>query len=108
MDFLVQLNSKNKIIAAYGASAKGTVLTNYCNIDNNIINYIVDDTPEKQGLFTPGNRIPIVNYSFFKNNKPDYLLLLAWNFADELINKTLDYKNTGGKYIIPIPNVKII
>ena len=73
-----------------------------------LISYVIDDTPEKQGYFTPGNHIPIVNSSYLKEQKPDYLLLLAWNFADELIAKTQEYKNSGGRYIIPIPNVRIV
>ena len=108
LDLLIKLKNQGKIIAAYGASAKGNILTNYCNISNELISYVIDDTPEKQGYFTPGNHIPIVNSSYLKEQKPDYLLLLAWNFADELIAKTQEYKNSGGRYIIPIPNVRIV
>ena len=108
MELLTQLNKKNKNVAAYGASAKGTVLSNYCGVGNNLVQYVVDDTPEKQGFLTPGSRIPIVDFSYLKKKQPDYLLLLAWNFADELMEKTQDYKNAGGKYIVPIPNVRVL
>jgi len=108
MELLTRLNKQNKNIAAYGASAKGTVLANYCGLGNNLVQYVVDDTPEKQGFLTPGSRIPIVDYSYLKKKQPDYLLLLAWNFADELMEKTQDYKNAGGKYIVPIPSVRVL
>lgn len=105
---LYQLKWQGKTIAGYGASAKGTVLTNYCGIGKDILDYIVDDTPEKQKFLTPGTHISIVDASYLKKNKPDYLLLLAWNFAEELMQKTKDYKDSGGRYIIPIPSIKII
>ncbi|MBI5065250.1 sugar nucleotide-binding protein [Candidatus Woesearchaeota archaeon] len=105
---LTKLKKQGKTIAAYGASAKGTVLLNYCGIGKDLINYVVDDTPEKQGTYTPGQHVPIVNSSMLSEQKPDYLLLLAWNFAEELMNKTQDYKNKGGKYIVPIPSVRVI
>lgn len=108
IDLLMKLKNQGKVIAAYGASAKGNVLSNFCGIDKGLIDFIIDDTPEKQGLLTPGNRIPIVPASYLKENKPDYLLLFAWNFAEELMGKTREYKNSGGRYIIPIPYVKII
>ena len=106
--FLKLLKDRGKIIMAYGASAKGTVLLNYCGIGKDYIDYIIDDTPEKQGYFAPGTHIPIVDSSYLKSKKPDYLLLLAWNFAEELIVKTQDYKNSGGRYIIPIPDIMVI
>lgn len=108
IDLLIKLKSQGKVIAAYGASAKGNVLSNFCGIGKDLIDFIVDDTPEKQGLLTPGNRIPIVSASYLNEKKPDYLLLFAWNFAEELMEKTQEYKNYGGRYIIPIPYVKII
>ena len=105
---LLRLKKQGKIIAAYGASAKGSVLTNFCRIGNAVISYIIDDTPEKQGYLAPGTHIPIVPPSYLREKEPDYLLLLAWNFADELMQRTQEYKNRGGKYIIPIPNVRIV
>ncbi len=108
VELLQRLRQQGKVIAAYGASAKGTVLMNYCGITKEMVQYVVDDTPEKQGLLTPGTHIPIVPASMLQTQKPDYLLLLAWNFADELMEKTQEYKDAGGRYIIPIPNVQII
>jgi 2-polyprenyl-3-methyl-5-hydroxy-6-metoxy-1,4-benzoquinol methylase len=105
---LKKLKEEGKRVAGFGASAKGNMLLNYCNINNEVIDYIIDETPEKQNKLTPGMKIPILAFSHLKENPPDYLLILPWNFAKEIINKTQDFKNTGGKYIIPIPEVKII
>lgn len=102
---LKQLHSEGKKVMAYGASAKGISLLNYSSIQRSWIHSIVDDTPDKQGKFTPGTRIPIVDYSHFEKEKPDYIVLLAWNFASELIGKT---KHLGAKYIVPIPEVKVL
>ncbi len=95
-------------IAAFGASAKGNTLLNACLIGANTIDYIVDDTPEKIGKFSPGTGIPIVNRSYLYKNKPDYLVILAWNFTDDILKNTAEYRESGGKYIIPIPNFRII
>ena len=102
------LKSDGAKIAAFAASAKGNTLLNACRIDSATIDYIVDDTPEKIGKFSPGNGIPIVDRSVMSANPPDYLVILAWNFAREIIESTADFAANGGKYIIPIPAFKII
>ena len=94
-----------KRVVGYGASAKGISLLNYSGIKRDWIEYIVDETPEKIGKFTPGSKIPIVDFSAFEVNKPDYILLLAWNFAAELMSKT---EHLNARYIIPMPEIKII
>ena len=83
-------------------------MLNACRIDSATIDYIVDDTPEKIGKFSPGNGIPIVDRSVMSANPPDYLVILAWNFAREIIESTADFAASGGKYIIPIPAFEII
>jgi len=108
LGLLIKLRSENKKVAAYGASAKGTVLSNYCGIDHNLVSYIIDDTPEKIGYLTPGNHIEIVPLTHLQNDTPDYLILFAWNFLEELIEKTKEYRKNGGRYIIPIPSVRVI
>jgi 2-polyprenyl-3-methyl-5-hydroxy-6-metoxy-1,4-benzoquinol methylase len=95
-------------IAAFAASAKGNTLLNACQFDAATIDYIVDDTPEKIGRFSPGTGIPIVDRTVLAEDPPDYLLVLAWNFAKEIIATTKEYENTGGSYIIPIPAFKVI
>lgn len=102
---LRQLHEAGAKVMGYGASAKGISLLNYSSIKREWIHSIVDDTPDKQGKFTPGTRIPIVDFSHFNKEKPNYVLLLAWNFAPELIGYT---KHLGAKYIIPIPEVRIL
>jgi len=102
---IMQLKSEGKRIAAFGGSAKGNTLLNVADLDHNIIDYIVDDTPEKQNKFSPGTGIPIVSREELINNPPDYLLILAWNFYSEIKSKLKDvYK---GKYIVPIPTLLI-
>ena len=97
---LGKLKAKGAKVAAFAASAKGNTLLNACRLDRRTIAYIVDDTPEKIGRFSPGTGIPIVDRERLKNEPPDYLLILAWNFAREIIDNTPEY---NGKYIIPIP-----
>ncbi|OGE08899.1 hypothetical protein A3A60_00920 [Candidatus Curtissbacteria bacterium RIFCSPLOWO2_01_FULL_42_26] len=106
---LLDLKKDKKRIIGYGAAAKGNVLMNYFGIDRKFLDYIVDSTPFKQGLFTPGNHIPIVGEMQFRNDKNvDFALILAWNFADEIIAKEKKFKKRGGKFIVPIPKLKII
>lgn len=108
LTLLRELKHKNKKIAAYGASAKGNTLLNYCRIDSKLVDFIVDDTPEKQGHLAPGSKIRIVDSSYLNKEKPDYILLLAWNFSKELMRKTNNIYKGKIKYIIPIPSVSIV
>lgn len=102
---LEYLHKNSLKVMGYGASAKGISLLNYCNIPPEWIEAIVDETPQKQDKFTPGTTIPIVDFNSFEDVKPDYILLLAWNFEQELRTKTC---HLGAKYIIPIPEVRVI
>lgn len=102
---LKRLKEEGAKIAGFAASAKGNTLLNACRLDASTIDYIVDDTPEKIGKFSPGTGIPIVDRSVLAENPPDYLVVLAWNFAREIISSTSGY---GGKFILPIPGFKII
>ena len=105
---LIKLKSKNNKIIGYGATAKATTVLNYCNIDNNIIDFFVDTTPDKSNKFMPGKNIKILKYNkaLFKNI--DYIFLGAWNFKSEIFNKEKKYIKMGGKFITHIPNAKII
>jgi dTDP-4-dehydrorhamnose reductase len=105
---LRSLKEGGATIAAFAASAKGNTLLNACRLDVNTIDYIVDDTPEKIGRYSPGNGIPIVDRSVLEKNPPDYLVILAWNFAREIMENTSGYSEQGGKFIIPIPSFSII
>jgi SAM-dependent methyltransferase len=106
--FLQALHARGKKIAAYCASAKGNVLLNYCRLDSDIISYVVDDTPAKQGKYCPGNGLPIVSRDRLKQDPPSYLLLLAWNFSDELMANLPDFQNQGGRFVLPIPALRIL
>lgn len=108
VSMLSRLKEEGCKISAFGASAKGNTLLNYCNIDNTTIDFIFDRTLEKQNRLYAGVHIPIIDPSNIEKNKPDYLLLLAWNFAAELMEKTKTHQKRNGKYIIPIPKVKVI
>jgi len=105
---LKELKSAGKTIIGYGASGRGTVIMNYCSIDGRYLDYVVDDAPAKQGFFTPGTHVPIHSWDFVKESGvPDYAVLFAWAFTDEVIKKRQDFIKKGGKFIIPLPEVKI-
>ncbi len=110
IELLSNLKSQGKKIVGYGAASKGTIIQNYCNLDNNLINYISDSTPFKQGLYTPGKNIPIVSPETFHNDneKPDYALLFAWNHAKEILEKEKNFLEKGGKFIMPFPEPNIV
>lgn len=95
-------------IVGYGATAKGNTLLNYCKIGPDILDYIVDNTPFKQGLYTPGMHIPVVPCDRIVKDLPDYTLLLAWNYLDEILKKEQKYRELGGKFIVPIPEPRIV
>ena len=93
----------------YGASAKGNVLLNYCNIDHTILDFIIDTTPLKQGKFTPGTYIPILAPNAMETKGDgDLILLLAWNYEDAILEKEKLFRSKGGKFLIPIPKPKIL
>jgi len=103
---LSEIKSQGKTIAAYGAPAKAATLLSFCGIGSDYIDYVVDDSPLKQGLFTPGTHIPVVSSEMLSTHKPDYILILAWNFADEIIKKTRPL--VSAKFIIPLPEPVIV
>ena len=105
---LTKLKKMKKKIVVLSAPAKGMTLLNYCKIDNNFIDYATEKSFIKQGSYTPGGNIPVYSDGKILKSKPDYALLLAWNFSKEIIKNNIQYLKGGGKFIIPIPNVKII
>lgn len=107
-NLLNDLKLYGKRIIGYGAAAKGNILLNYCNIGTETLDYIVDTTPYKQGLYTPGKHIPIQNSTQFHENPLDYALLLAWNYEKEILEKEKESRKRGGKFIIPIPIPKVV
>jgi SAM-dependent methyltransferase len=102
------LHTNGKTIAGYGAPAKGNTLLNYCGIDISLISYTVDKNPLKIGLYTPGMHIPVLDVSTLLERQPDYVLILAWNFAEEIMRQQREYRNQGGRFIIPIPEPRVV
>lgn len=106
-ELLNKLKSDGKMIAGYGAPAKATTLMYQFCIDHEVIDFIVDDSPFKQGLYSPGKHIYIVSPSEIDKQTPDFLLVFAWNFAKAIIDNNQGFKNKGGQFIIPLPKLKV-
>jgi SAM-dependent methyltransferase len=102
------LRAQGKSIAAYGASAKGSTLLNFCELRAETIDFVADRSSYKQGRLTPGTHLPIVPPATLAEVRPDYTLLLTWNFAEEILKQQKTYRDRGGKFIIPIPEVTIV
>jgi len=105
---LADLKAQGKRIAVYGASAKGSTLLNYFGIGRETLDFVVDRSTVKQGLFTPGTHLPIRAPEYLLEARPDYVLLLTWNFADEILAQQAAYREQGGRFIVPIPEVRIV
>lgn len=105
---LAKLKKEGRSIAAYGASAKGSTLLNYYGVGADTLDFVADRSTYKQGRLTPGTHIPIVPPEELLKRKPDYTLLLTWNFADEILAQQKAYRDAGGKFIVPIPKVKVV
>tara|TARA_B100000749_G_C18206947_1_gene374394 strand:- start:73 stop:591 length:519 start_codon:yes stop_codon:yes gene_type:complete len=102
-----RLNKENKRIFGYGAPAKSSTMINSIGLNNNSVELIIEDSPLKQGLFTPGSHIPITGPEILEKETPDYLMIFAWNYADEIIKK-VEEKYSRMNYIIPMPELRII
>jgi SAM-dependent methyltransferase len=108
VQLLKQLKKEGGTIVAYGAAAKGTTLLNYAGINSNLIDFVVDRSTYKQGKYMPGVHLPICPPSHLLEAMPDYTLLLAWNFADEIQQQQAEYRQRGGRFIIPVPKPRVV
>lgn len=104
---LHSIKADGKRIAVYGASAKGSTLLNYFGIGTEVLDYVVDRSTVKQGRYTPGTKLKICDPTRLVEDQPDYCLLLTWNFAEEVLAQQAKYRNQGGKFIVPIPHVRV-
>ena len=108
LELLGSLRSEGKTIAAYGAAAKGSTLVNFVGIGPRPVDYVVDRNVHKQGLFMPGTHLPIRDPSALLETMPDFLLLLAWNYRDEIAEQQREYLGRGGRFIVPVPRPEIL
>lgn len=108
LSFLIDIKNQGKSIVGYGAPAKGNTLLNYCGIRTDLLDYTVDRSPYKQGLFLPGTHIPIYHPDKIMETQPDYLLILPWNIKHEIIEQMSFIRQWGGQFVVPIPNVEVM
>jgi SAM-dependent methyltransferase len=108
LELLRGLRAEGATIAGYGAAAKGSTLLNYVGIERDLVDFVVDRNVHKQGKLMPGTHQPIHDPSVLLTEQPDYVLLLAWNFADEIMEQQAEYRAAGGQFIVPVPVPRIV
>ena len=108
LSFMIAAKEEGKSVVAYGAAAKGNTLLNYCGIGRDFIDYVVDANPAKQGRLLPGSRIAVLAPHAVYETRPDYLLILPWNIAPELMQQMADIRAWGGRFVLPIPHVTVL
>lgn len=107
LKFLIEAKDAGKTVVGYGAPAKGNTLLNYCGIGTDFLDYTVDRSPHKQGLYLPGSRIPVFTPSRIAETKPDYVLVLPWNLKDEILDQMSHVRAWGGRFVLPIPELEV-
>jgi SAM-dependent methyltransferase len=108
LSLLIDLKNQGKSVVGYGAPGKGNTLLNYCGIRTDLLDFTVDRSPHKQGRYTPGTHIPILSPDRIRASRPDYVLILPWNLKDEIITQMSFVRDWGGRFIVPIPEPKIL
>lgn len=108
LEFLIKAKEDKKRVAGYGAAAKGNTLLNYCGIRQDFLDYVVDSSPHKQGLYLPGTRLPVYSPEKIKETKPDFILILPWNLKSEIMEQIAFVRDWGAKFVIPIPSVQVL
>jgi 2-polyprenyl-3-methyl-5-hydroxy-6-metoxy-1,4-benzoquinol methylase len=107
LTFLIQAKNEGKSIVGYGAPAKGNTLLNYCGVRHDFVDYTVDLSPHKQGLYLPGTHIPIYSPDKIAETRPDYVLILPWNLKEEVMEQMAHVREWGGRFVVPIPELQI-
>ncbi|MCT7961893.1 class I SAM-dependent methyltransferase [Laspinema sp. D1] len=108
LTFLLEAKRQGKLVVGYGAAAKGNTLMNYAGIRPDLIPFVVDRNPAKQGKFMPGSRIPIVEESYIKNTKPNYVIILPWNLKKEVMSQLKYIRDWGGKFVTAVPQMEVL
>lgn len=108
LEFLIQAKVRGKTVVGYGAPAKGNTLLNYCGIRLDFLEYTVDRSPYKQGLYLPGTHIPIYHPDRIRETRPDYVFILPWNLKEEIMEQMNCIRDWGGRFIVAIPNVEVL
>ena len=108
LEFLIRAKRDGKSVAAYGAAAKGMTLLNYCGVRADMVDYIVDKNPYKQGRFAPGVHVPIHGPERLAQTRPDYVLILPWNLRDEVVDQMRSVRDWGGRFVVAIPKVEVL
>ncbi|MFN9949737.1 MAG: methyltransferase domain-containing protein [Bacteroidota bacterium] len=107
LSFLIEQKKNGKKVVGYGAAAKGNTLLNYCGVKKDLISFVVDANPNKQGKYLPGSHIPVVSEDLLKQFQPDFVVIFPWNLSAEIMNQLSYIRTWGGRFLIPIPNVHI-
>lgn len=108
LSFLIAARAEGRSVVGYGAAAKGNTLLNYCGIRRDLVDYVVDRSPHKQGRFLPGTRIPISSPERVRETRPDYVLILPWNLRDEIVEQMAWVGEWGGRFAVPIPTLRVL
>jgi 2-polyprenyl-3-methyl-5-hydroxy-6-metoxy-1,4-benzoquinol methylase len=108
LSFLIEVKNAGKLVVGYGAPAKGNTLLNYSGVKTDLLEYTVDLSSHKQGLFLPGTHIPVYHPDRIRETKPDYVLILPWNIKEEVMTQMADIREWGGKFVVPIPQLEVL
>jgi len=108
LEFFIQARRAGKRVVGYSASAKGISLLNYCGIGRDFIDYVIDRSPHKQGMLLPGTHLPIYSPEHVFESRPDFLVILAWNIREEIMQQMAGIREWGGRFVIPIPTVEVV
>jgi hypothetical protein len=108
LEFLISARREGKLVAGYGAPAKGNTLLNYCGVGPELIRFTVDRSPHKQGRYLPGVQLPIFAPEHIIEVKPDYVFILPWNLEEEIVQQMAVVREWGGKFVVPIPHLRIV